>query len=195
VSTAVADVREAFARRVGPGEALADDAERLAHACLDLARRFDRGGRLLVFGNGGAATDAHHIVVEFVHPVIIGKRALPAFALTNDAAAVTGIARTEGFDEIFAAQLRLLARPEDIALGLCADGRGANVQRGLATARDAGLLTVALIGGVDGAPDWADHVLMARTDDPGIAKEVFVTTYHILWELVHVLLESPGVLR
>jgi D-sedoheptulose 7-phosphate isomerase len=190
-----AAVQEAFARRVGPGEALAEDAERLARACLDVARRFDRGGRLFVFGNGGTATDAHHIVVEFVHPVIIGKRALPAVALTNDAAAVTGIARTHGFDEIYAAQLRLLARPEDIALGLSADGRCDNVRRGLATAREAGLLTVALVGGPGSAADWADHVLVARTDDPCIAKEVFVTTYHILWELVHVLLESPGALR
>jgi D-sedoheptulose 7-phosphate isomerase len=193
--TAVQEVREAFARRVAPGEALAGDAPRLTQACLEVARRFDRGGRLFVFGNGGTATDAHHIVVEFVHPVIIGKRALPAVALTNDAAAVTGIARTDGFDEIFAAQLRLLARPEDIALGLSADGRCANVRRGLATARRAGLLTVALVGGWDGPTDWADHVLLARTDDPCIAKEVFVTTYHILWELVHVLLESPGALR
>jgi D-sedoheptulose 7-phosphate isomerase len=188
-------VREAFARRVGPGEALADDAQRLAPACLDLARRFDRGGRLFVFGNGGTATDAHHIVVEFVHPVIIGKRALPAIALTNDAAAVTGIARTDGFDEIYATQLRLLAQPDDIAMGLSADGHCANVRRGLAVARDAGLLTVALIGGSDPTTDWADHVLTARTDDPCIAKEVFVTTYHILWELVHVLLERPGALR
>jgi D-sedoheptulose 7-phosphate isomerase len=90
--------------------------------------------------------------------------------------------------------LRLFAQPEDIALGLSADGRCTNVRRALATARDAGLLTVALVGGSVEA-DWADHVLVARTDDPCIAKEVFVTTYHILWELVHVLLESPGALR
>jgi D-sedoheptulose 7-phosphate isomerase len=51
------------------------------------------------------------------------------------------------------------------------------------------------VGGPGSAADWADHVLVARTDDPCIAKEVFVTTYHILWELVHVLLESPGALR
>ena len=190
-----AAVREAFARRVAPGEALADEADRLAKACLDMARRFDQGGRLLVFGNGGTATDAHHIAVEFVHPVIIGKRALPAVALTNDTAALTGIARTDGFDEIFAAQVRLFAQPQDIALGLSADGRCVNVWRGLAAAREAGLLTVALVGGSNPVDSLADHVLVARTEDPCIAKEVFVTTYHILWELVHVLLERPGALR
>ena len=60
------------------------EAERVAHACWDMARRFHRGGRLLSFGNGAWASDAQHVSVEFVHPVIVGKRALPALALTND---------------------------------------------------------------------------------------------------------------
>jgi D-sedoheptulose 7-phosphate isomerase len=184
-----AAVRDAFDRRVAPGQALADDADAVARACLEMARRFDRGGRLIAFGNGGTATDAHHVVVEFVHPVLVGKRALPAIALTNDAAAVTAIARTDGFDEVFAAQLRRLADPVDIAFGLSVDGRCANVARGLAAARELGLLTVAMVAG-DGGLLRADHVLTARTDDPCVAKEVFMTTYHILWELVHVVLEG-----
>ncbi|MFD2764922.1 D-sedoheptulose-7-phosphate isomerase [Micromonospora eburnea] len=190
-------VDEAFARRLAPGEALAADAERIARTCHEMAVRFHRGGKLIVFGNGGPATDAQHIVVEFVHPVIVGKRALPAISLTNDAATLTGIARADGFDEVFAAQLRLLAAPEDIALGLSADGRCANVRRGLVTARDLGLLTVGLLGGDGGdiARDAvADHVVIARSDDPCIVKEVHVTTYHILWELVHVFFEQPGLL-
>jgi D-sedoheptulose 7-phosphate isomerase len=188
-------VQEAFARRIGPGLAVAEDAPAIASACRDLALRFARGGRLIVFGNGGTASDAHHIVVEFLHPVLVGKRALPAMALTTDAAALTGIARRDCFDEVFAAQLRLLAEPNDIALGLSADGRCTNVLRGLDVAQELGLLTVAMVagdGGRDGLAGRADHVLTARTDDPCIAKEVFVTTYHILWELVHVLLDQPG---
>jgi D-sedoheptulose 7-phosphate isomerase len=188
-------VQAAFARRVAPGEALVGDAERVALACYDMALRFRRRGKLIVFGNGGPATDAQHIVVEFVHPVIVGKRALPAISLTNDGATLTGIARTEGFDEVFAAQVRLLASPEDIALGLSVDGNCRNVRRGLATARQLGLLTVALTGGDGGemARDGAaDHVLVARSDDPCIVKEVHVTIYHVLWELVHVFFEQPG---
>jgi D-sedoheptulose 7-phosphate isomerase len=176
-----------------------------------MAVRFHRGGKLIVFGNGGPSTDAQHVVVEFVHPVIMGKRALPAISLTNDAATLTGIARQEGFDAVFAAQLELLASPADIALGLSADGRCANVWRGLDTARELGLLTVALVGGADGGDGSGDdgdggcaplgldhppvdHVLVARADDPCVVKEVHVTTYHVLWELVHVFFEQPGVL-
>jgi D-sedoheptulose 7-phosphate isomerase len=187
-----------FARRVDPGQALAADAEQVARTCYDMAVRFQRGGKLIVFGNGGASTDAQHIAVEFVHPVIVGKRALPAISLTNDVAAVTGIASAEGFTEVFAHQLRYLAEPDDIALGVSSDGRAANVLRGLEVAHDMGLLTVALSGGDGGelaASAAVDHPLVARSDDPCIVKEVHVTTYHLLWELVHVFFEQPGVLQ
>ena len=191
-------VHRAFARRVAPAEALAGDAALIARTCYEMAVRFHHGGKLIVFGNGGPATDAQHVVVEFVHPVIVGKRALPAISLTNDAATLTGIAQAEGFDEVFAAQLRLLAAPEDIALGLSVDGRCANVRRGLVTARDLGLLTVGLLGGDGGdiARDAiADHVVIAHSDDPCIVKEVHMTIYHILWELVHVFFEQPRLLE
>lgn len=190
-------VRDAFSRRVAAGQALARDAEAVSRACHAMAIRFQRGGKLIVFGNGGTATDAQHIVVEFVHPVIVGKRALPAISLTNDPATLTGIARSEGFDAVFAAQLRLLASPEDIALGLSVDGRCANVRQALWEARGLGLLTVALTGGDGGdvaRGEVADHVLVAGGVDPCVVKEVHVTTYHILWELVHVFFEQPGLL-
>src|SRR4051794_21313212 len=104
----------------------AAEAERIAQACWAMARRFHQGGRLLAFGNGAWATDAQHIAVEFVHPVIVGKRALPAIALTNDVATVTGIAECDGIAAIFAHQLRYLASPDDIALGISAQGISAD---------------------------------------------------------------------
>ena len=191
-------VAGALGRREAPGLALAADAEAVARACHDMAVRFHRGGKLIVFGNGGAATDSSHVAVEFVHPVIVGKRALPALALSNDPATVTGVANREGFAEVFAHQVRCFADPHDIALGLSPDGRCANVLRGLETGRDLGLLTVALAGG-DGGPlavsPAVDHALVARSDDPSVVKEIHVTTYHILWELVHVFFEHPGALE
>jgi D-sedoheptulose 7-phosphate isomerase len=180
-----------------PTKALGRDAEAVSRACYDMALRFHRGGRLLCFGNGSAAADAAHIVVEFVHPVIVGKRALPAVSLANDAAAMSGIARLGSVEDSFAAQLRLQAAAADIALGISADGGCTNVARALETARDAGLLTVALLGGDGGQIariEGLDHVLIARSDDPRVVKEIQVTTYHVLWELVHIFFEQPGVL-
>jgi D-sedoheptulose 7-phosphate isomerase len=190
------DAAAVMQRRTVPAAALADDAEVISRACYAMARRFHAGGTLLVFGNGTSATDAAHIAVEFVHPVIVGKRALPAMSLANDMAAVTGVASTDGFADVFAAQIRLHARPGDIALGLSSDGNDENVLRALALAHDRGLLAVLMAGGRHEWPPVGllDHVLRARSDDPLIVKEVQVTTYHVLWELVHVFFEQPGLL-
>lgn len=196
-----AAVDAAFGRRIAAGTALAEDADAVAAACHAMAVRFHGGGRLLVFGNGAAATDAAHLAVEFIHPVIVGKRALPALSLTNDAAFFSGLASAGAFADTFAAQVRLLARPQDIALGISASGRCENVAAGLAAADVLGMLTVALIGdGTVGAgPDIAAspaiaHVIQAHSSDPRVVKEVHVTVYHVLWELVHVFLEQPGLL-
>ncbi len=186
-----------FELREPPARDFADQAGAVAGACHAMAVRFHQGGKLITFGTGGSSTDAQHVAVEFVHPVIVGKRALPAISLTTDAATVTGVAAREGIASIFSHQIRFLAQPSDIALGICADGDCPSVLAGLRAAKAAGLLTIALAGGDGGAiavsPD-VDHVILARSADPRIVKEIQVTTYHVLWELVHVFFEQPGVL-
>jgi D-sedoheptulose 7-phosphate isomerase len=197
IMTATNGVAAEFARRTGPGSELAEDAAEIAHACHDMSLRFHRSGKLIVFGNGGTSTDSQHISVEFVHPVLVGKRALPALSLTNDVATLTGVTRDRGFAEVFAHQLRQLAGPDDIALGVSSDGTCENVLKGLETARQLGLLTIALTGGTGGeiaSSAAVDHAFVVRSDDPLVVKEVHVTAYHILWELVHVFFEHPGLL-
>jgi D-sedoheptulose 7-phosphate isomerase len=192
------EVTRLFELRSDPARDLARQAGAVAEACHAMAVRFHRGGRLIVFGTGGPSADAQHVAVEFVHPVIVGKRALPAISLTADAATVTGIAEREGIDAIFAHQVRYLADPADIALGISTDGDNGSVLAGLAMAKELGLLTIALVGGEGGriaAAHAADHLLTAASDDPRVVKEMQVTTYHILWELVHVFFEQPGVLE
>jgi D-sedoheptulose 7-phosphate isomerase len=191
-----ARARRLFGLRDGAADDLAGQADAVAAACHAMAVRFHQGGRLVVFGTGGPSADAQHVAVEFVHPVIVGKRALPAISLTADVATVTGIAERAGMSAIFSHQLRYLARPSDIALGITAGGDSPSVVAGLETARELGLLTVALVGG-DGhqqAGKVADHVLVAGSADPRVVKEMHVTMYHVLWELVHVFFEQPGVL-
>jgi len=191
----------AFDRRTRPGQHLATYADRVAMACHDMAGRFHAGGKLLVFGNGGGATDAQHIAVEFIHPVIVGKRALPALSLVGDVATVMGVAAKHGFDDVFAHQINVLGAAQDIALGVSADGQCVNVLRGLEAAHAAGLLTVALVGaGADGtggaiaASPAVDHCFTVDSADSHIVKEVHVTTYHVLWELVHVFIDQPRLL-
>jgi D-sedoheptulose 7-phosphate isomerase len=186
-----------FGLRSAPVRDLAEQAEAVASACHAMAVRFHQGGKLVTFGTGGSSTDAQHVAVEFVHPVIVGKRALPAISLATDVATVTGVAAREGMAGIFAHQIRYLTEPADIALGISADGNCPSVLAGLDAARAGGLLTIALAGGDGGAiaaSPAVDHLLVARSADPRIVKETQVTTYHVLWELVHVFFEQPGLL-
>jgi D-sedoheptulose 7-phosphate isomerase len=158
----------AIDERVACGERFfAAEHERLARLCHAMAERFARGGRLVAFGSSAAdASDVRHVAVEFVHPVIVGKRALPAL----------GIA---------CADAGLLLRPDDIAMAF---GAGAEVSAAVRAARAAGCLTVAF------AQVGADEELLVPTSDPFVAQEQVETTYHVLWELVHVFFEHRGLL-
>lgn len=188
-----ARAQAALAQRDAAGISLVSQASAVAEAAFAIAGRFRAGGKLLAFGNGNAGTDAAHLAVEFMHPVIVGKPALAAIALTNDAATVTGVAGRAGFAEIYAHQIRALARGSDIAVAVCAGGDDPAIASGLSAARELGLLTVQLCGREGGTDTGqADHVLHADAADPAIVKEIHVTVYHLLWELVHVLLEQPA---
>ncbi|MGB3633172.1 MAG: hypothetical protein WA982_03955, partial [Rubrobacteraceae bacterium] len=108
----------------------ASEASRLAEACHAMSRRFMAGGRLLAFGSGSAATDAQHVSVEFVHPVIVGKRALPALDLGPN----------------FEAGLPVVLRSEDMVMGFAFPEKDETVERTLTVARELGALTFALTG-------------------------------------------------
>ena len=167
----------------------------MAIAAHAMAARFHNGGKLVTFGVGGASTDAQHVAVEFVHPVIVGKRALPAISLTSDAATMTAVAEHAGMAAMFAHQIPHLAEPVDLALGISADGGCDSVRSGLAAASELGMLPIALVGaGQGGLPLTADHVLTVASADPRVVKEIQVTMYHLLWELVHVFFEQPSLL-
>ena len=155
--------------------ARADQAEAIVRAAFATAARFAQGGTLFVVGTGPAVTDAQHVAVELVHPVIVGKRALPARSLATTA------------------ELSALCGPGDIALGIARDGGDDRLARGLDAAGQRGALTVALTGGIE-TGCTADHPLHVPSHDPLAVEEAHVTTYHLLWELVHVFFEQSGVL-
>ncbi len=178
------------------------EAEQIAQACWAMARRFHRGGRLLAFGTGASATDAQHVAVEFIHPVIVGKRALPALALTNDSATLSGLMSGKGSEASFVRVLSALARPQDIAMGFAPDENCPHILTALEFTRSKGLLTLALLGGTTGRlkesttarERIADFCFIVPTDDPLAIQETQETLYHVLWELVHVFFENEGLL-
>ena len=175
-----------FERRLAPGLALAAPSEAIANACRDIATRFRQGGKLIVFGNELAGADAQHGAVEFLHS------ALPAVALVADAATLSDVATRRGWDETFSWQLHGVGAAENIALGIVGEMPCQNVIAGLRVAARSGMLTVALVPADSAVLACVDHQLVTATNDPTIAREVRVTLYHLLWELVHVFLEQPA---
>jgi D-sedoheptulose 7-phosphate isomerase len=148
------------------------EAERTARLCHRMAERFARGGRLVALGlSPQARSDVRHVAVEFVHPVIVGKRALPAI----------GLAR-EGGDLV--AQAELVCEPDDVAIGF---DEGAAEALGVARGRSC--LTIAY------QPLRAEWEFEPPSEDPFIRQELAETHYHVLWELCHVFFEHRGLLE
>jgi D-sedoheptulose 7-phosphate isomerase len=148
-------------------EFFAREADRLAVACREMAERFMRGGRLLAFGRGPYRTDAQHVSVEFVHPVIVGKRALPALDLSAE----------------FPRWLDAVCTRDDIVMGFGPPGGDADVWDCLDVARRTGAMTFALPGA------RGTYAVDAAADDPFVHQEIVEILYHTLWETVHVFFE------
>ena len=169
-------VRTRFAATIAVSNAFfAAESARLARACQDMALRFERHGRLLLHAESARRSDVSHAVVEFMHPVVVGKRALPACAVSSPE------------------HLATVGRTEDILL-VMADGDPGDAQRVmLARAAASGMLCIALLGGIEPQPDERrEHYFIVSSNDPCVVQETHEMTYHVLWELVHVFLDHHG---
>ncbi|MBA3319127.1 MAG: SIS domain-containing protein [Gemmatimonadales bacterium] len=151
------------------------EADRVARLCHRVAERFARGGRLIAFGSAPAArSDVRHVAVEFVHPVIVGKRALPAIGLGAEGGPL-------------GRQVALVVEPDDIAIAFGGPDDPELVQA-IATARTRGCLTV---GFARAGAEWEFEPPGA---DPFVHQELVETLYHVVWELVHVFFDHRGLL-
>jgi D-sedoheptulose 7-phosphate isomerase len=170
----------------------ATDLDRAARA---LADRFKRGGRLFVMGNGGSACDALHVSVEFQHPIVEKRRALPASALPADIALLTAVGNDGDFGQVFAAQLALVAREADAVLGISTSGTATNVLRAVRQARSLGACTIGFTGR-DGGPlaDLCEHPFVVPSWSIHRIQEVHTLLLHLLWDHVHVALGESDVL-
>ena len=163
------------------------DAEcvRIARACHAMAGRFQAGGRLLVHGEAARRSDVSHVVVEFMHPVVVGKRALAALALPFASTASIAVA---------AAPLDVMGRDGDILMILADGALRDREQRLLARAEAMGMLTIALVGAdVPSGRAPTNFCFSVPSGDACIVQEAHEMLYHVLWELVHVFLDHGAV--
>lgn len=172
----------------------ADHAEGLVSMAKAVAHVFENEGRLLTMGNGGSASDAAHVAVEFNHPVTVGRPALPAIMLGADPQFATAIGNDVGFDQIFARQVIAWGRKGDALLGLSTSGNSKNLLEAFRVAKSRGMVTLGLSGDDGGRmKDVVDHCLVVETPSIHRIQECHLLAYHVLWDLVHTLLaQSRG---
>jgi D-sedoheptulose 7-phosphate isomerase len=163
----------------------ARDGARLADCARQMAARFEAGGRLFAFGNGGSATDAQQLATLFLNPGG-GLRPLPAFGLANDTSVVTALCNDIGVEVVFARQLAAFGHRNDVAVGLSTSGNSANLLRAFDEASRRGMLTVGLAG-YDGGKmaelDSIDYLFVAPSASVHRIQEAQTTIYQALWEL------------
>src|SRR5687767_8112230 len=176
---------------------VASDAATLLPVIADLADRLTdalaRGGKLLVFGNGGSAADAQHFAGELLGRFRDTRRPLPAIALTTDPSVVTCIANDFSYDDLFARQVAALAGPEDVVIGITTSGRSENVVRGLRAARERGALAVAWTGADPGpAGDAATMVLAVPSTTTARIQEIHTLAMHTICVAIDAWVAGAG---
>ena len=187
------DLRETILRKARESNStkeqfFVENAGRITACCQAMSRAFAEGGRLFVFGNGGSACDAQHVVVEFMHPIIEKRAALPAMALGSDTALLSAIGNDRDFSLAFVEQLKMLGRAGDIALGISTSGKSANVNRALQAARELRMLTVGFSGRDGGRmPELCDHCFTVPSFSIHRIQETQETLLHVLWDIIHVI--------
>lgn len=150
-----------------------------------IADAFRKGNKVILFGNGGSATDASHVAAEFVNRFLIDRPPLPAVALNTDPAVLTSISNDFGYDQVFAKQLTALGRAGDVVIGISTSGNSPNVLLALDVARKNGMSTVVLTGGTGGKmADRADHTFIVPSRHTPHIQETHITLCHILCQLV-----------
>lgn len=167
-----------------------DHADRIVQVAQLIGRAFQTGHKVLLFGNGGSATDAAHIAAEFVGRYKRERAPFPAIALATDIAAITCIANDYGFEELFARQVRAHGQAGDVAIAITTSGNSPNVLKGVEAAKAAGLSTIAWTGGSGGkVAGMVDYSFVVPSTLTARIQESHITLGHVLCELIedHVL--------
>jgi len=182
VATITGRLREAAAVT----EAMSGRATEIARAAAMVAESFQRGGKLLLCGNGGSAADCQHLAAEFVSRLSkdVARPGLPAIALTTDTSYLTAYANDFGFDGVFARQIEALGTAGDVLLAISTSGSSRNVLAAADAARRKAIAVIALVG--DGGPlaGTADIAIQVPSRDTQLIQQVHLAVEHLICRLV-----------
>ncbi|HNX59662.1 MAG TPA: SIS domain-containing protein [Spirochaetota bacterium] len=176
------EIIQSHVRAIDGLQSIIPDIERLSDACVKALRD---SRKLLLFGNGGSASDAQHFAAEIVGRFTGERRAFPAIALVNDGSIMTSVANDYSFDDIFARQVQAFAKEGDICIGISTSGNSRNVFRGLEEAKNSGCITAGLLGHDGGIiRPLCDLPVVAPGESTARIQECHGLIIHIICALV-----------
>jgi len=159
-----------------------DSIAEIAELMIDCLKK---DGKVIVFGNGGSASDSQHIAAELVGRFKKDRSALAAIALTTNTSILTSLANDYGFDVVFSRQIEALGKKNDVVLGISTSGKAKNVTLGIKQAKKMGIKTVALSGGDGGdIVKLADVSLVIPSKITARIQEAHITIAHIICEMI-----------
>jgi D-sedoheptulose 7-phosphate isomerase len=162
-----------------------ENADKIIEVVQVIAQAFREGRKVILFGNGGSATDASHIAAEFMNRFLIERPPLPAIALNSDAALLTCISNDYDFSQVYSKQLTALGHEGDIVIGISTSGNSPNVLKAIETAKKNGMKTVILTGGTGGKmAGLADYAFIVPTKVTPRIQETHITLGHTICQMV-----------
>jgi len=162
-----------------------DTVSLIQKAAQLIVSSLQKGGKILIFGNGGSAADSQHMAAELVGRFKKERRAIPAIALTTNTSILTALANDYGYDIIFSRQIEALGNKNDVVLGISTSGNAKNVLEGVLTAKKLGIPAI-ILSGKDGGkltPE-ADLAIVVKSLDTPRIQESHILIIHILCELI-----------
>jgi D-sedoheptulose 7-phosphate isomerase len=188
------DIEEVFRRAIQESSSVILDVvaeiPKIKKVCEILVEKFEEGGKILIFGNGGSAADSQHFAAELVGKFRTSTRKpLPAIALTTDTSALTAISNDWEFPYVFERQIEALGKNGDVAFGISTSGRSINVLRALKKAKEIGLITISLSGKYkDEMEKFSDIVISVNSQDTQRIQEAHSLIIHLICEGIEIML-------
>ena len=158
---------------------------KIENAINEIIKCFSTGNKIIIFGNGGSAADAQHIVAEFIGRFQKERKSLPAIALTTDSSTITSLANDYSYDVVFSRQCESLVSKGDIVFGISTSGNSKNVEEGIKTAKKMGAVTIGLLGSNGGTiSNIVDIPIIVESTNTARIQEVHRVIYHIICGIV-----------
>ena len=162
-----------------------DLSEKIEESINEIIKCFKTGNKIIIFGNGGSAADAQHIVAEFIGRFQKERKSLPAISLTTDSSIITSLSNDYSFEIVFSRQCESLVSKGDVVIGISTSGNSKNVEKGIKTAKSMGAVTIGLLGGDGGIiNNVVDIPIVVKSTNTARIQEVHRVIYHIICGIV-----------